>query len=83
MAERGLRKADVVSGLDRIWHQSLRLGELFQRLFVLAVLAQNLRDADQGLCVFRIVGGDYVELLERGVCLAVIQQILGEAANSV
>ncbi len=74
---------DVVRDFDRILHHGLGFLQILERLIELALLAIDLRDAHVGLRIFRIGVGDDLVLFERGIGLAVVQQVLRQAANGV
>ena len=73
----------VVGHFDRVLHHGPGLFQALQRQIELAALAVDLRHAQVGLRIFGIRVGDDFVLLERGIGLAVVHQVLGQAADGV
>ena len=83
LALRLVDDGDVVLHLQRIGHDRSGLLQRFQRLIELAVAAIDLRNAHVGLRIRRIGIGDHLVLFQRGVGLAIVHQVLGQAANGI
>src|SRR6185369_125625 len=73
----------VVGHFDRVLHHRPGLLQTLQRLVESAALAVNLGHAQVGLRIFGIRVRDDLVLLEGGIGLAVVHQVLGQAANGV
>ena len=56
---------------------------MLEREIELALLAVDFRDAHVGLRIFRIRVRDHFVLFESGIGLAIVQQVLRQAANRV
>ena len=73
----------AVGNVHGVGDQGVGVLEIFEGQIVLGLAAINFGHADVGLRVFGIGVGDDFVLFERGIELAVVEQIFGEAADGV
>ena len=73
----------VVGHFDGILHHALGFLQILQRKIEFAAFAVYLSHVQVGLRVFRIRVGDDLVLFERGVGLAIVHQVLSQAADGI
>ena len=74
---------DVVGHLVRIRNQRFGFLQVFERQIVLPAAQIDVAHADVSFSIFRVGIGDDLVLLERGIGLAIVHQVLRQAADGI